>query len=299
MHSSGFIAPSRAQHDQDFTPRTSNAVAVSLRSRALLLIAAGITFALTFALLAAPAHAALDQSPTKSTGSMQSKTAHAEAHKKSKASLAVSASKRTYTKGSKPTTLRILARMAGKPVTGKVKIYDGAKKLATRAVSARKAKTTYRLPRSLQPGKHSITVKFTASATQDGASAKARRAVKKLSITIRPAQSRGQLITALAKRHIGVAYRRGGSSPSGFDCSGFTSYVYKKAGIARLPKSSSAQRTVGKRVSRAHARPGDLIWTPGHVAIYLGGNKQIDAPRPGKTIKVRSIWQHNPTFIRV
>ncbi len=66
-----------------------------------------------------------------------------------------------------------------------------------------------------------------------------------------------------------------------------------------LPRTSAAQRGAGTVVSRAEARAGDLIWSPGHISIYLGDGMQIDAPRPGKTIQIRSIWQSNPTFIRV
>ncbi|GMA35091.1 hypothetical protein [Demequina litorisediminis] len=46
-------------------------------------------------------------------------------------------------------------------------------------------------------------------------------------------------------------------------------------------------------------QPGDIIVTPGHVGIYAGPNLQIDAPRPGKTIQFRAIWQSNPTYVRV
>lgn len=112
------------------------------------------------------------------------------------------------------------------------------------------------------------------------------------------AEGRAGELIAIAKQYQGVPYRSGGSTPSGFDCSGFTKYVYAQIGVT-LPRSSAAQRNAGTRVSRADAKPGDLIWSPGHVGIYLGGNLQIDAPRPGKSIQVRSIWQSNPQFIRV
>ncbi|WP_029068295.1 C40 family peptidase [Jonesia quinghaiensis] len=113
-----------------------------------------------------------------------------------------------------------------------------------------------------------------------------------------PQSVSGNAVLEIASRYVGVPYVSGGSSPSGFDCSGFTSYVYAQLGIS-LPRTSSQQRYAGTVVSRADAKPGDLIWTPGHIAIYAGGNMQIDAPQPGKTIQFRSIWQSNPTFIRV
>ena len=113
-----------------------------------------------------------------------------------------------------------------------------------------------------------------------------------------PQSVSGSKVLEIASRYVGVPYVYGGTTPRGFDCSGFTSYVYAQLGI-NLPRSSSAQRHAGKVISRADARPGDLIWTPGHIAIYAGGNSQIDSPRPGKTVQFRQIWQSNPVFIRV
>ena len=113
-----------------------------------------------------------------------------------------------------------------------------------------------------------------------------------------PASASGSAILDVAGRYVGVPYVSGGTTPDGFDCSGFTSYVFAQLGI-NLPRTSSAQALAGTVVSRADAQPGDLIYSPGHIAIYAGGNSQIDAPRPGKTIQFREIWQSNPTFIRI
>lgn len=113
-----------------------------------------------------------------------------------------------------------------------------------------------------------------------------------------PQSVSGNSVLEIAARYVGVPYVSGGSTPDGFDCSGFTSYVYAQLGIS-LPRTSSAQRNAGTVVSRADAQPGDLIWSPGHVGIYAGGNQMIDAPRPGKSVQFRAIWQSNPTFIRL
>lgn len=127
--------------------------------------------------------------------------------------------------------------------------------------------------------------------------AEAKKKAAKKTSQAKKAKTRGAKVVKIAKKYVGTPYRSGGSTPRGFDCSGFTSYVYKKAGVKKLPRSSRAQKHAGKVVSKPI--PGDLIWTPGHVSIYVGKGKQIDAPRPGKTIKVRTIWQSNPTYIRV
>ncbi|RHA43983.1 C40 family peptidase [Cellulomonas rhizosphaerae] len=113
-----------------------------------------------------------------------------------------------------------------------------------------------------------------------------------------PQSVSGNAVLEVAARYVGTPYVSGGSAPGGFDCSGFVSYVFKQLGIS-LPRTSGGIRAVGTVISRADAKPGDLIWTPGHIAIYAGGNQQIDSPRPGKTIQFRGIWQRSPVFLRV
>ncbi|MEX0913996.1 MAG: C40 family peptidase, partial [Demequina sp.] len=92
----------------------------------------------------------------------------------------------------------------------------------------------------------------------------------------------GSAVIAEASKYVGTPYVSGGASPSGFDCSGFTSYVFGKLGIS-LPRTSGAYYGVGTRVSSP--QPGDIIVSPGHVGIYAGPNLQIDAPRPGKSVQ--------------
>ncbi len=83
----------------------------------------------------------------------------------------------------------------------------------------------------------------------------------------------GSAIIAEAAKYVGVPYVSGGSTPAGFDCSGFVSYVYAQFGIS-LPRSSGAYYSVGTRVSSP--LPGDIIVSPGHLGIYAGPNLQID-----------------------
>lgn len=113
-----------------------------------------------------------------------------------------------------------------------------------------------------------------------------------------PASVAGNSVLEVAARYVGTPYVSGGSSPNGFDCSGFVSYVFGQLGVS-LPRSSSSYANLGTTISREDAQPGDLIWTPGHIAIYAGDGQEIDASRPGKTVQFRAIWQSNPRFIRL
>ena len=91
-----------------------------------------------------------------------------------------------------------------------------------------------------------------------------------------------QAIIATAKQYIGVPYVWGGSSPSGFDCSGFVQYVFGKHGIT-LPRTSREQSNVGTWVSKSNLQPGDLVFynTSGsgvsHLGIYIGNGQFIHA----------------------
>jgi len=105
-------------------------------------------------------------------------------------------------------------------------------------------------------------------------------------------------IVAEAYKYIGTPYVSGGASPGGFDCSGFTQYVYGQFGIS-LPRTSGAQRNAGYVVSASEARAGDLIWAPGHVGIYLGDGQHIAARNPSTPLAAGPVYMSNPVFIRV
>ncbi len=72
-------------------------------------------------------------------------------------------------------------------------------------------------------------------------------------------------VISFAKKHLAIRYRSGGTTPRGFDCSGFTRFCFDQFGIS-LPHSSAAQGTVGKAVEKGEAQPGDLILFKGHSA---------------------------------
>lgn len=104
-----------------------------------------------------------------------------------------------------------------------------------------------------------------------------------------------QAVLNLAYSKIGCPYVWGAEGPNSFDCSGFTSYVFRNAVGVSIPRTSSAQSGYGKTVSKANLQPGDLVFfnTSGsgvsHVGIYVGGGNMIHSPSTGKTVRVTSI----------
>lgn len=137
--------------------------------------------------------------------------------------------------------------------------------------------------------------------TRAARAAASRSATRTAAATVNnpiPQSVSGNAVLEIAARYVGTPYLSGGTSPEGFDCSGFVGYVYAQLGIS-LPRTSSAMKGAGTVVSRADALPGDLIWSPGHISIYAGGNDQIDSPSPGKTVQFRDIYQSSPVFIRI
>ncbi len=108
-----------------------------------------------------------------------------------------------------------------------------------------------------------------------------------------PASGNGSSIVATAKKYLGYKYVYGGSSPStGFDCSGFTSYVFKQHGIS-LSRTAAGQYSNGVAVSRANLQPGDLVMfgksSITHVAIYIGGGQIIHASTPSTGVRIDSL----------
>ena len=100
----------------------------------------------------------------------------------------------------------------------------------------------------------------------------------------------GQAVVDYAKGFLGTPYLWGGTTPSGFDCSGYVQYVYKNFGIS-LPRTTYEQVKAGVEVSRDSLQIGDLVFTSaGHVGIYVGNNQMLHAPRSGDVIKVSNIW---------
>lgn len=105
--------------------------------------------------------------------------------------------------------------------------------------------------------------------------------------------SQGQSVVEYAKQFIGTPYVYGGSSPSGFDCSGFVKYVYSHFGV-NLTRTSYSQVSEGTYVARENLQPGDLVFFGSasnvhHVGIYVSDGNFIHAPKPGKTVRIETL----------
>lgn len=111
-----------------------------------------------------------------------------------------------------------------------------------------------------------------------------------------PAGTTGAEVVEYAKKYLGYKYVSGGASPeAGFDCSGFTTYVYKHFGIS-LARTSSAQNKNGVAVEKSDLQPGDLVifnndanTSIGHVGIYIGEGNFIHASNPSDGVKITTL----------
>ena len=97
-------------------------------------------------------------------------------------------------------------------------------------------------------------------------------------------------VVAIAMQYLGVPYVWGGMSPSGFDCSGLTSYAYAQVGVS-LPHHAASQFNMGTPVDRSQLEPGDLVFFDGlgHMGMYIGGDQFIHAPHTGDVVKISSL----------
>lgn len=104
---------------------------------------------------------------------------------------------------------------------------------------------------------------------------------------------RFEKIAKVAKELIGIKYKFGGTTPkTGFDCSGFVSYVFNEGAGINLPRSSREMRKIGNPVDLKSLKPGDLIFfkiNTSHVGIYIGENKFIHAPSTGRSVAVDNL----------
>lgn len=101
-------------------------------------------------------------------------------------------------------------------------------------------------------------------------------------------------VISYGEKFLGTPYVWGGTTPSGFDCSGYTSYVYKNVLGKSLPRTSGAQYAASEKISKDAAEVGDLVFFSGngrsitHVAIYAGNNRLLHAA--GKQVKYSNLY---------
>jgi hypothetical protein len=112
----------------------------------------------------------------------------------------------------------------------------------------------------------------------------------------------GRDIANAALSHVGVPYKWGGASPSGFDCSGLVYYVFtREVGVPAkgFPRSTAAEivSPLFHRVSRREITAGDLTWWPGHVGIAINNSEGVYAPSTGRKVQVQQIDRPRPGFI--
>ncbi|GAB3588363.1 C40 family peptidase [Calidifontibacter terrae] len=137
----------------------------------------------------------------------------------------------------------------------------------------------------------------TTTRTKVATTTRAKVAAPKTTSTVDNTPATGGIVS-IASRYIGVPYVFGGSSPSGFDCSGLTQYVFAQAGIS-IPRTASAQVAAMRHVS--NPQPGDLVYfgSPAHhIGIYVGGGKMIAAPYPGQSVRLQPIWDTPTGYLR-
>lgn len=107
-----------------------------------------------------------------------------------------------------------------------------------------------------------------------------------------PSSGKGATVVATAKRYIGCKYVYGGNGPNSFDCSGFTSYVFRQHGVS-LNRTAAGQYSNGVAVSRSNLQPGDLVMFGksgiNHVGIYIGGGQMVHAANPSRGVTTDTI----------
>jgi peptidoglycan DL-endopeptidase CwlO len=97
-------------------------------------------------------------------------------------------------------------------------------------------------------------------------------------------------VVGIAMQYLGIPYVYGGSTPAGFDCSGFVMYVFAQVGVS-LPHNAAAQYGYGTPVDRSQLQAGDLVFFNGlgHNGIYIGGGSFIHSPHTGDVVKISSL----------
>ncbi|WCZ15885.1 NlpC/P60 family protein [Lacticaseibacillus paracasei] len=174
---------------------------------------------------------------------------------------------------------------------------DAAKAAAATAAVAATPSASSTSTASSSAASSSVNTSTNTSTTSASSSASASQAPASNNSSVS-----GGSFASNAAKYIGVPYVYGGTSPSGFDCSGLIYYAAKEAGIS-LPRTSQAQSTLGSYVSVSDLKAGDLVFWGGvgsayHVGIYIGGGQYLHAPAPGQNVTIQSMAYFAPSFGR-
>ena len=124
----------------------------------------------------------------------------------------------------------------------------------------------------------------------------ARRGIPSFSGPIPSVSGRAGIAVRYALAQVGKPYQWGADGPGSYDCSGLVMAAWRAAGVS-LPHSSSAQLGAGRIIPSSAAVPGDLIYAPGHITMYIGGGKQVAATHTGDFVRVQPAQAG--TFVRV
>jgi cell wall-associated NlpC family hydrolase len=154
------------------------------------------------------------------------------------------------------------------------------------------------LIQALQPGPQHNDFSGVFQAVQQRAQAHAQQLAQHVELApgIQKVPRGSAQIVQLAQKYVGTPYKWGGTTPKGFDCSGFAQYVYAHAGV-RLPRTTYEQWRIGAPVSRGQLREGDLVFFhrgprgPEHEGIYVGNGQMLVAPHTGAVVRFESINQ--------
>lgn len=195
-----------------------------------------------------------------------------------------------------PTTEASAAKQTTYNATKYVKSYDGTLNIRTSASASSKkvatVKNNAKVKTTKKTVKNGVTwVKGTVSGKTGWMNAKYLSSNK--SKTVKKASSSNSNLISYGAQFTGTPYVWGGTRPGGFDCSGFTSYVYKNVTGKTIPRTSGAQYASSKKVSKSNLQAGDLVFFSvgssriTHVALYAGNGQLLHAA--GNSVKYQSL----------
>jgi cell wall-associated NlpC family hydrolase len=185
-----------------------------------------------------------------------------------------------------------IAKLKAEEAARQARLAEEARRRAEEArKKAAEEATRKAAEKAAQQATTKTTTKATTKTTQKPTTLNPTQSVK---VSV-PESASSSEVVSIAMQYLGCPYVWGGESPSGFDCSGFVMYVYKKVGV-KLPHSSRLQYGCGQQISRGELRPGDLVffYTPiSHVGIYIGGGQMIHAAGSGKNVRINDVWTNS------